>query len=1081
MTEPELQPGQVSDQNPGIISKIVQTFLSSQLSVILILVALCLGVFSVYITPKEEEPQIVVPMADIYVRAPGATPEEIEKLVATPLEQILWEIDGVEYVYSMSTREMAVVTVRFFVGQDRENSLLKLHNKIQMSLDRVPPIVETWQVKPIEIDDVPIVTLTLYSDAYSDHELRRVGEEVSTRLSRLENISRSTLVGGRKREIRVEIDPEKLNGFGVSVLDINKALMGADVSTRAGVFDKNNQVITLTSSSFLTSIDEVRSLVVSGREGKPVYLEDVALVVDGPEEAFSYTRMGFSNYYRNQQGLGPDIPVSFPAVTLAFSKKKGTNAVRVAETILEELQAMKKTIIPHDIQVEVTRNTGETAQAKVNELLSSLGFAIASVVVLLALTLGWREAVVVAIAVPISFSLALFVNFMFGYTINRVTLFALILSLGLVVDDPITNVDNIQRHIKAGVLDPFKATLFAVAEVLPPVIMSTIAIIICFTPLFFITGMMGPYMAPMAINVPLTVTFSTLCALTIVPWISYLLLKNPKQKKKKGKGSQGFGARIYRSILQPFLDKQTMRLVLACLVVILLAGSCLLAVFRLVPLKLLPFDNKNEFQIVLDLAEGSSLEQTDQVVKKFEAYLQTVNEVTHFVSYTGIASPMDFNGMVRHYFMRQGSHLADIRVNLAHKSHREQQSHAILLRLRKDLETIARDNMAEIQLVEVPPGPPVLSTLVAEIYGTYDTPYETLVESAQKIKGVMEKEPFVTDIQVMSEASTPRMDIVVDREKAALHGIDTKTILDTLDTAMGGTTRATLHLDQERHPLWIRVILPREKRSDLVSITNLPIRSETGAMIPLAELARVVEKTNEPPIYHKNLEPVVYVLGEMAGRAPGEAVLDMMKNLKQVPLEQGIRVNWAGEGEWKITLRVFRDMGLAFAAALVGIYFILVINTGSYFMPMLIMMAIPLTILGIMPGFFLLNLFTTPVGDFANPIFFTATSMIGMIALGGIVIRNSLVLIEFIQDAVKQGTPFKEAILESGVVRMRPILLTAMTTAIGAFPITFDPVFSGLAWALIFGLFASTLFTLLVIPITYYAVYKKQFEKRGEA
>ncbi len=1077
----EKKPDQINDQTrdhkPGIISKIVKAFLSSQLSVILIMVSLCLGIFSVYITPKEEEPQIVVPMADIYVQAPGASPEEIQKLIATPLEQMLWEVDGVEYVYSMSTREMAVVTVRFLVGEDRENSILKLHSKIQMNLDRIPPIVESWLIKPIEIDDVPIVNLTLFSDVYSDHTLRRIGEEVATRLSRLENISRSAVVGGRKREIRVEMDPQKMKGFGISILDINKALTGADVSTRAGTFNKNNQVITLTSSSFLTSIDQVSSLVVSGRDSRPVYLEDVANIIDGPEEASAYTRIGFSNFYRKQHGMGPDVPASFPAVTLAFSKKKGTNAVKVAENILNEIQAMQEKIIPHDIHVEVTRNYGKTAQAKVNELLKSLGFAIASVVVLLALTLGWREAVVVALAVPISFSLALFVNFMFGYTINRVTLFALILSLGLVVDDPITNVDNIQRHIKKKILNPFKATLFAVEEVLPPVIMSTIAIIVCFTPLSFITGMMGPYMAPMAINVPLTVTFSTLCALTIVPWVSYHLLKNKKEKETKQSTSPGFGARLYRASLLPFLDKRFMRALLFCLVLILLAGSCALAVFRLVPLKLLPFDNKNEFQIVIDLPEGSSLEHTDQVVKKFEAYLQTVNEVTNFSSFTGIASPMDFNGMVRHYFIREGSHLADIRVNLAHKSLREQQSHAILLRLRNDLEKIARENLADIQLVEVPPGPPVLSTLVAEVYGSYDTSYDTLLKSAQQVKEIMEEEPFVTDIQIMTETNSPRIDVVADREKAAIHGIDTKTILDTLDTAIGGTARASLHLGPERNPLWIKVILPREKRSDMVSIANIPIRSGTGVMIPLAELARVVEKPNETPMYHKNMEPVVYVLGEMAGRAPGEAVLDMKNRLKNIPLEKGIKVNWAGEGEWKITLRVFRDMGIAFAAALVGIYFILVINTGSYFLPMLIMMAIPLTILGIMPGFFLLNLFTDPVGGFNNPIFFTATSMIGMIALGGIVIRNSLVLIEFIQEAVKQGTPFKEAILDSGVVRMRPILLTALTTAIGAFPITFDPVFSGLAWALIFGLFASTMFTLLIIPITYYAVYKKQFEQ----
>ncbi|CCK82250.1 efflux RND transporter permease subunit [Desulfobacula toluolica] len=1066
----------------SILTRIVRLFLTSQLSIMLIIISLVLGAFSIYITPKEEEPQIVVPMADIYVQAPGASPAEIEKLVATPLEKLLWEIDGVEYVYSMSTREKAVVTVRFFVGEDRENSIVKLHNKIQMNLDRVPPIVTNWLIKPIEIDDVPILNLTLYSDKYSDHELERVGEEIVARLSRLENISRSSIYGGRKREIRVELDPLRMKGFNVSIHDIEKALQGADVSTQAGYFNKNNTQITITSSSFLTSIDQVKALVISGREAKPVLLEDVATIIDGPKEAEAYTRIGYSNFYKKSRNIESDVPLSFPCVTLAFSKKKGTNAVKVAQHLIEEVEKLKTTIIPDGMYIEVTRNYGKTAQAKVNELLKSLGFAIVSVVILLAFALGWREACVVAIAVPISFSLALFMNYLFGYTINRVTLFALILSLGLVVDDPITNVDNIQRHIKQKILEPFEATLAAVQEVLPPVIMSTIAIIVCFTPLAFITGMMGPYMAPMAINVPLTVTFSTVCALTIVPWISYHLLKSVKEKPAHKKASEPYPARLYKAILAPFLNKPYLRIMLFMGIIILLTGSCMLAVFRFVPLKLLPFDNKNEFQIVIDMPEGTSLEYTDRVVREFEQYLATVNEVTNFVSFTGISSPMDFNGMVRHYFIRTGSHLADIRINLAHKSKRQQQSHTILLRIRKDLEKIAQDNNARVQLVEVPPGPPVLSTLVAEIYGGYDKTYEQLLESAEQIKAVMEKESNVSDIKIMTEKNSQRKDIVIDREKAALHGIDTRTILDALKSAVGGITPASLHLDPERNPLWIRVVLPRDKRSDMISISQIPIRSALGKMIPLAELVHVVETNNKKPIYHKNLEPVVYVVGEMTGRAPGEAVLDMMKTLKQNPPQNGIRVNWAGEGEWKITLRVFRDMGLAFAAALFGIYFILVINTGSYFMPMLIMMAIPLTILGIMPGFFILNLFTQSAGGFSDPVFFTATSMIGMIALGGIVIRNSLVLIEFIQDALKQGESFQNAILKSGIVRMRPIILTALTTAIGAFPITFDPVFSGLAWALIFGLFASTLFTLLVIPVTYYAVYKKEHEpERNES
>lgn len=1063
----------MAEKKTSIISSIVRFFLSSQLSAMLIIISLCLGAFSIYMTPKEEEPQIVVPMADIYIQAPGASPAEIEKLAAQPLEKMLWEIDGVEYVYSMSTREKAIVTVRFFVGQDREKSIVKLHNKIQMNQDRVPPIVTDWLIKPVEIDDVPILNLTLYSDRYSDHELKRIGEEVSARLSRLENISRSSIYGGRKREITVEIDPLRMKGFGVSIQDIQKALKGADVSTQAGYFNKNNRQITVTSTSFLTSVDQLKNLVLSGRQARPVHLEDVASIFDRPEESDSYTRIGFSNYYKKYHNIKSDKNLSFPSVTVAFSKKKGTNAVKVAENILSEVEKLKKTIIPDKVSIEVTRNYGKTAKTKVNDLLKSLGFAIVSVVVLLAIALGWREAAVVAIAVPISFSLALFMNYIFGYTINRVTLFALILSLGLVVDDPITNIDNIQRHIMEKTLPAFEATLFGVQEVLPPVIMSTIAIIVCFVPLSFITGMMGPYMAPMAINVPLTVTFSTVCALTIVPWISHKLLKNITDKTQKSKESKQYMSRFYKAVVTPFLNKRYMRILLFLVIMILLAGSCSLAVFRLVPLKLLPFDNKNEFQIVIDMPEGTSLEYTDRVVRKFEAYLKTVNEVTSFVSYTGISSPMDFNGMVRHYFIRKGNHLADIRVNLASKSRRQQKSHTIILRIRKDIEKIAEKNRAQIQIVEVPPGPPVLSTLVAEITGSHDKTYQNLLKQAEHVKKIMKQEKGVTDVKIMTEKNSKRMNIVVDREKAALHGIDTQTILDALNSAVKGATPASIHIEKERNPLWIKVILPREKRSDMISISHIPIRSSLGKMIPLAELVHVQESFNFKPVYHKNLEPIVYVVGEMAGRAPGEAVLDMMKKLKKNPVQDNININWAGEGEWKITLRVFRDMGLAFAAALLGIYFILVINTGSYFMPMLIMMAIPLTILGIMPGFYILNLFTENINGFSDPVFFTATSMIGMIALGGIVIRNSLVLIEFIQDAVKKGDPLKEAILKSGVVRMRPIVLTALTTAIGAFPITFDPVFSGLAWALIFGLFASTLFTLLVIPVTYFAVYNK--------
>ena len=734
------------------------------------------------------------------------------------------------------------------------------------------------------------------------------------------------------------------------------------------------------------------------------------------------------------------------------------------------------------VEVVVTRNYGRTAQLKVDDLLGSLVFAILTVVGLLAFTLGWREALVVALAVPLSFSLALFVNYTFGFTINRVTLFALILSLGLVVDDPITNVDNIQRHMRMGIRNPLSATLYAVQEVLPPVIMSTLTIIISFVPLFFITGMMGPYMAPMAANVPLTVSFSTVCALTVVPWFSYLLLRRSAPTLGKATASDvdadvtpQWVKRGYGLVVGPFLDSGLKRFLLYFGVFLLLVLSMGLALFRYVPLKMLPFDNKDEFQIVVDMPEGTTLEQTSRVVQAFEQYLRRVPEVTNIISYTGTASPMDFNGMVRHYYLRRGGHVADIRINLASKQRRKQQSHALLLRLRKDLEALASRHGANIKLVEMPPGPPVIATVVAEIYGSPDHSYEDLISGGKAIEAVMKSEPFVVDIDDTTETRRDRLDFVLDKEKAALHGVSTAMITRTLRTALSGGRPATVHQAGERQPLPVKIILPRARRSSALALSQIPVKGHNGKMIPLGELGTFVNVAEDQPIYHKNLERVVYVFGEMAGRAPAEAILDMQKRISEKPLPKGLRAQWAGEGEWKITLRVFRDMGISYLAALMGIYTLLVIQMNSFFMPLLIMVSVPLTLIGIMPGFWLLNLLLAdPVGGFDNPIFFTATSMIGMIALGGIVIRNSLVLIEFVNGAIEEGVALRDAILQSGAIRLRPILLTAATTALGAWPITLDPIFSGLAWALIFGLFASTLFTLVIVPVAFYALQKNR-------
>ncbi len=1064
----------MQERPPGIISALVQPFLSSHIAGIFLILALGLGAFAILVTPREEEPQIEVPMADIIVQAPGAGPEEIEKLVATPLEKILWQLEGVEYVYSSSQRDRAVVTVRFFVGRNLEEALVKLHNQIIMHQDLVPSLVQDWLVKPRSIDDVPILNLALFSAERSDYELRRIGQELLARLSETENVSRAELFGGRPRQIRVELDPQRMAGRGVGLLQIQQALQQADFALTLGDFPRENKQFTVLGDAHFQSAQEVARTVVASQQGKPVYLEDVARIQDGPAEPENYTRLGLTESYKKGRGL-EQLPQSMPAVTLALAKKKGSNAVHVAQELLQRLQELSPELLPQDVQLEVTRNYGQTAQDKVSELFASLFFAVGTVVVLLALTLGWRPALVVALAIPVSFSLALFSSFLLGYTINRVTLFALILSLGLVVDDPITNVDNVKRHMHLGHPGPDYATLAGVSEVFPPVLMSTLAIIASFLPLFFISGMMGPYMAPMAAAVPLTVIFSTLCAMTLVPHLCNILLRRSRAGQSQGSGlQQGVPAWVlqgYRRVMLPFLRYKGLRLGLFLGVVLLLFLAVCLVLFRLVPLKMLPFDNKDEFQLVLDLPEGSTLESTDSVLREFEAYLAKVPQVTSISSFAGLASPMDFNSLVRQYYARSEPHQGDIRINLWPKAGRDAPSHSLVLALRRDLQQIADRHGARMKLVEVPPGPPVMSTIVAEVYGDPGQTYQELIQAAGMVRRVMQEEAFVVDVDDSSIANQRRINYIPDKEKASLHGLSAEQVLRSAKIALHGAQPAVVHTPWEREPLQVHMVLPLSKRSGIRELEQLQI--QTGQGIPLSELGRFEYAWQEQPVQHKNLRRVVYVTAEMAGQPPGEAVLDMKSRLQQEPLPAGFSVNWRGEGEWKITLDVFRDLGIAFGAALAGIYLLLVLQTKSLALPFLIMSAIPLTLMGIMPGFFLLNLLIgREIDGFSDPVFFTATAMIGMIALGGIVIRNSLVLIDFIQGALQKGQDFQEAILQSGAIRLRPIVLTALTTALGVWPITLDPIFSGLAWALIFGLLTSTVFTLVLVPVSYFVLFR---------
>jgi len=1057
-------------------TRIVEKFLDGNLSVILILLALLAGAAALLLTPREEEPQIVVPLADVYVRVPGASAEEVEKQVATRLEKLLWQVDGVEYVYSMSRPDLAVVTVRFYVGEDRVDSLVKLYNKIQSNLDQVPPGVSGWVVKPVEVDDVPIVNLSLYGADVSDHDLRRVAEEVVDRLQSVPNTSATTVIGGRPRQVRVELQPQALAARGLAPLDIRRALVGANLELPAGSFQRGNEELLVRGGSFFRSAAEVADLVVGVFAGAPVYLGDVAGVTDGPAEPKTYTRLRFGPAGDPQAAAAGR---EYQAVHIAVAKKKGTNAVKVAEEVIEAVRAMRGTIIPAGIEVRVTRDYGETANHKVNELMRHLVIAIVTVLGLILLALGWREALIVAVSIPIIYSLTLLVNYGFGYTINRVTLFALVLALGLLVDDPIVDVENIYRHFRMRKEPPRDAVLSAVDEVRPPVILATLAVILSFLPMLFITGMMGPYMRPMAINLPLSMLMSLLVAFTVTPWMTYHVLRGEYGRQEENLvPEEGRTHRLYRRLISPFLDSRRKGWMLIGLVVLLLIGSVAMPALNLVPMKMLPFDNKNEFQLVVDLPEGTTLETTDAAVRDLEEYLGTVNEVTDFEAYVGTASAMDFNGMVRHYYLRHGPNLADIRVNLATKDERAQQSHEITLRLRDELTRIATAHGAELKIVEVPPGPPVISTLAAEVYAEPGISYAEQIAAARLVRERMAAEDKVVDVDDTVEAPQPQLHFAVDRPKAALSGISDAEIAETLALALGGAPGGAVHVETERNPLTIVLRLPISERSSAAELTALSVRGQGGSLVRLSELGRFDSGTLEPTIYHKNLERVVYVFGEMAGKSPVNAILNLSGHFEENPLPAGTRVVWSGEGEWKITLDVFRDLGLAFGAALVLIFILLLIETGSYGMPLIIMAAIPLTMIGIMPGFWLLNLLLDhPVGGYDTPVFFTATAMIGMIALAGIVVRNSIILIDFIHHALRRGVPLKEAIIESGAVRLRPILLTAGAALLGNWIITLDPIFSGLAWAIIFGVFASTAFTLVVIPVVYWLIYGRKAEE----
>ena len=1062
------------DLHLGLTARLVKVFLLSKLPTIIILVSLLAGLAALLYTPREEDPQIKVPMVDILIRFPGASPAEVENLVVINLEKKLWEIVGLEDLYSQAKEGFAVVTAKFRVGEDLETSLFKVYNQVFSNIDQVPQGVAGWVVKPMNINDVPIITLTLYSNRADDYELRRVADEMLHRLQSIPDTGRSYVISGRKRQVRVVADPGRLAGHNLDLAALAKAIEVSNVNLPAGRFSRQDREYLVEAGPFLQSAAEVADLLVGVHQGKPVYLKDVAEVIDGPEEPKELSTITFGpaaellpGYERGQ---------FYPAVTMALAKRLGTNAVTVAQGILDKLAELKGQVIPPDIQVKVTRNYGATADEKVNELIRELLIAVLSITVLLTLFLGWREALIVALAVPLTLAITLTGNMLFGYTINRVTLFALILSLGLLVDDPIIDVENIHRHFQLREHPPLEATLVAVDEVRAPTILATFTVIISFIPLYFVTGMMGPYMRPMPLNVPLAMLMSLAIAFTVTPWATYHFLKKDYGKEEKPFVlEETWVYRIYTRLMTPLLENRRLSHFFLLGMVGLFLLSVLLPVLGLVPLKMLPFDNKNDFLIVADLPNDTPLESTQEAMKDLGRYLSTVGEIDNVVSFAGGSAPIDFNGLVRHYYLMQGPWVGQLRINLAEKERRSASSHDVTLRLRPKLTEIARNYRMRLKIAEVPPGPPVLQTLVAEVYGPPGASYDAIIQEAERIKGFFQKTKGVVDVDTTVETPEPRFRFLVDRQKAALSGLSQSQIARGLALASAGEAVGRVHLPTERLPLEIFLRGPLAWRSSTLTLGQLYFKTPAGAMAPLQELGRFDLDQAPKSIMRKNLERVVFVTGDTAGSSPVNAILDLRADTKKEPPPPGYRVDYAGEGEWKITVQVFRDLGIAFAGALVGIYILLVLQTSSYTIPLVIMVAIPLTMIGVMPGFALLNLlFAAPVKGFANPIYFTATAMIGMIALAGIVVRNSIILIDFIHHHLDRGVPLEEAVLRAGAVRFRPILLTALAAMFGSWVITLDPIFSGLAWSFIFGLFASTAFSLVVVPVIYYLLASRK-------
>ncbi len=1065
----------------GLSGRIARYFQDSQLTPLVALVALLLGAFAVLVTPREEEPQINVTMANVFIPFPGASVRDVESLVSIPAEQVLSQMEGIEHVYSVTRPGLSILTVQFRVGVPRIDAIVRLRDTMSANRDWAPPELGILEpiIKPRGIDDVPVVSLALWSDdeAKGAYELERVAHAVEAELKRVAGTREVQSLGGPGRVVRVILDADRLASHGVTALDVKGALQLSNVTAPTGKLVRDNREIAVETGNYLESAADVRSLVVGVQERRPVYLADVAEVVDGPDQANRYVWTG-TGPAASEKGIRR--AGEHPAVTLQVTKKPGENAVDVAGRVMQRIGELRGTIIPADVHATVTRNYGATADDKARSLIKKLVFATLSVVVLVFATLGRREALIVGLAVVLTLASTLFASWAWGFTLNRVSLFALIFSIGILVDDAIVVVENIHRHrgIHGGALRTIIPA--AVDEVGGPTILATLTVIAALLPMAFVSGLMGPYMSPIPINASMGMLLSLAIAFTVTPWLALKFLASDAPSHASAldaKLERFFGSLLGRFITDPAAARNRRRLGLGIAVAIVLSAG--LAGVKLVVLKMLPFDNKSEFQVVVDMPAGTPLEVTAAVLRELGAHVAGVPEVTDYQAYAGLASPINFNGLVRQYYLRSLSEQGDLQVNLVDKSKRHRKSHEIAAGVRPALEEIGRRWKAKVKVVEVPPGPPVLSPIVAEVYGPDDA---GRIRVAKRIREALAATPDIVGIDDTVDDPAPRIVLRVDQGRAALAGVSRRDVVETMRAGLSGMDATPLHDGQSKYEVPVRLTLPAEQQGELGEFLKLTLRAPDGSLVPLSEVVRVVTNDRERPVYHKDLLPLVYVVADQAGRtdSPLYGMFAARGRVAGQPLEDGgtlgeyfIRqpsdpyrqyaVKW--DGEWQVTYETFRDMGAAYAVGLVLIYLLVVAQFRSYLVPLVIMAPIPLTLIGVMPGHALLGAH------------FTATSMIGMIALAGIIVRNSILLVDFVNLKVAEGVAFRDAVMFSAAARAKPIALTALAAMMGAGFILDDPIFNGLAISLIFGILVSTALTLVVIPVLYYAAFRRRFER----